>query len=159
MPEAVHEIKVSTPTCASEDSRLIRLTMPLGTSLLKIEPWSSFLSHGRSSRVFQDMNVFDILDVVFGTYARRGSMAPAWRFDVAEPASYPKRRLTSQYQESDLSFVERLMREEGLIYFFEHSGDVPTQSLGTHTMVIAGHGGAFQPATQGSMAFSRQGVS
>lgn len=90
----------------------------------------------RGSRTFQDMSVFDILDVVFGTYVKRGGIAPAWRFDIAEPTAHAKRGFTRQYQESDLAFVERLMREEGLIYFFEYSGNAPSRSLGTHTMVI-----------------------
>jgi len=126
--------------------------------VLRLSPWTSFLAHGRDSRVFQDMSVFDILDVVFGSYAGRGKIAPAWRFDIADSAIYPKRSLTTQYQESDLAFAERLMLEEGLFYFFEHSGAPSSPSLGSHTMVIADHNGAFQPNRQPSVAFTRPGA-
>lgn len=126
--------------------------------VLRLSPWTSFLSHGRDSRVFQDMSVFDILDVVFGSYAGRGKIAPAWRFDIADPGVYPKRSLTTQYQESDLAFVERLMHEEGLFYFFEHSGAPGSASLGSHTMVIADHNGAFQPNAQATVEFTRPGA-
>jgi type VI secretion system secreted protein VgrG len=126
--------------------------------ILRLSPWTSFLAHGRDSRIFQDMSVFDILDVVFGSYAGRGKIAPAWRFDIADPSVYPKRSLTTQYQESDLAFVERLMHEEGLFYFFEHSGAPDSASLGSHTMVIADHNGAFQPNAQAAVEFTRPGA-
>ncbi len=126
--------------------------------VLRLAPWTSFLAHGRDSRVFQDMSVFDILDVVFGSYAGRGRVTPAWRFDLADPGIYPKRSLTTQYQESDLAFAERLMQEEGLFYFFEHTGEPDSPSLGSHTMVIADHNGAFRPNAQSSVAFTRPGA-
>jgi type VI secretion system secreted protein VgrG len=125
---------------------------------LTIEPWTRFLSLGRDSRIFQDMSVFDILDVVFGAYAGRGRIIPDWRFELADRAIYPKRSLTTQYQESDLAFVERLLHEEGLFYFFEHSGAPSSPSLGAHTMVIADHNGAFTPNAQASVAFTRPGA-
>ncbi|MEX5746361.1 type VI secretion system Vgr family protein [Massilia sp. X63] len=126
--------------------------------VLTIEPWTQFLSLGRDSRIFQDMSVFDILDVVFGSYGGRGRIAPAWRFELADRERYPKRSLTTQYQESDLAFVERLMHEEGLFYYFEHRGDPDSASLGSHTMVIADHNGAFTPNVQSSVAFTRPGA-
>ncbi|WP_036248607.1 type VI secretion system Vgr family protein [Massilia sp. BSC265] len=125
---------------------------------LRLEPWTSFLSLGRDSRIFQDMSVFDIVDVVFGSYGGRARLAPAWRLEIADRSSYPKRSLTTQYQESDLAFVERLMIEEGLFYFFEHSGDPDSPSLGSHTMVIADHNGAFQPNQQPQVDFTRPGA-
>ena len=140
MPEPVVEIKFSALLSRlTKEARLIRLAVPQGTELLKVEPWSTFLLPRRSSRIFQDMNVLDILDIVFGSCARRGHVVPLWRFDIAEPMDYPKRSLTTQYQENDLAFAERLMREEGLIYFFEYNADAAGRSLGKQTMVIADH--------------------
>lgn len=46
------------------------------------------------------------------------------------------------------------MREEGLIYFFEHSGNAPSQSLGTHTMVIIDPKGVCLPEVQDAPDFS-----
>jgi type VI secretion system secreted protein VgrG len=123
--------------------------------ILTVEPWSTFLSLGRDSRIFQDMDVFDILDAVFRSYQGRGTLVPAWRFDLVDRGVYPKRSLTTQYQESDLAFVERLMHEEGLFYFFEHSSDSGSPTLGCHTMVIADHNGAFMPNVQASVNFTR----
>ena len=73
--------------------------------VLTLEPWSTFLSLGRDSRVFQDMTVPDILDIVFKRYAGQGRLAPEWRFELADGRVYPRRSLTTQYQESDLAFV------------------------------------------------------
>lgn len=125
---------------------------------LTLQPWSAFLARGRDSRVFQDMTVFDILDAVFGAWQGRGKLAPEWRFEIAERAVYPVRSLTTQYQESDLAFAERLMNEEGLFYFFEHQGDAASPSLGSHQMVIADHNGAFRPNAQPSIRYTQPGA-
>ena len=111
---------------------------------LVAEPWTAFLGHTRDSRIFQDMTVFDILDAVFVRYQGQGRLTPAWRFDLRERALYARRSHTTQYQESDLAFVERLMLDEGLFHFFEHSGDPASPSLGSHELVIADHNGCVQ---------------
>lgn len=126
--------------------------------VLTLEPWTRFLSFGRDSRIFQDMTALDILDVMFRSYAGRGTLAPDWRFEVANRSAYPKRSLTTQYQESDLAFAERLMHEEGLFYFFEHSGAPNSPSLGSHTMVIADHNRAFTPNAQRTVEFTQPGA-
>jgi type VI secretion system secreted protein VgrG len=125
---------------------------------LTIEPWTRFLGMGRDSRVFQDKTVLDILDTVFRSYDNKGRLAPAWRFDLLDRSVYPKRSLTTQYQESDLAFVERLMNEEGLFYFFEHQAKSDSPSFGSHTLVIADHNGAFARNSQPDVRFTRVGA-
>jgi type VI secretion system secreted protein VgrG len=125
---------------------------------LTIEPWTAFLRLGRDSRIFQDQSVLDILETVFAAYHGKGTLAPAWRLDIADPEVYARRSITTQYQESDLAFVERLMSEEGLFYFFEHDGDAASPSLGLHTLVIADHNGAFLPSAQADVRFTQSGA-
>ncbi|MNK76364.1 Phage-related baseplate assembly protein [compost metagenome] len=125
---------------------------------LTMQPWTAFLAHGRDSRVFQDLAVPDILEVVFARYQGQGMLAPAWRFDLLDRAAYPKRSICSQYQESDWAFAERLMSEEGLFYYAEHTGDAGSASLGSHTLVIADHNGSFKPNAQASIAYSQPGA-
>ncbi|QOL49907.1 type VI secretion system Vgr family protein [Massilia litorea] len=125
---------------------------------LTIEPWTRFLSFGRDSRIFQDKTVIEILDSVFKAYAGRGRLIPDWRFELADSRVYPKRSLTTQYQESDLAFSERLMHEEGLFTFFEHSGAPDSPALGSHVLVIADHNGACQANVQASVEFTRPGA-
>lgn len=125
---------------------------------LLIEPWTAFLDKTRDSRVFQDMNVLDILDIVFARYHGQGRLVPKWRFDIIDRGQYLRRSHTSQYQESDLAFAERLMFEEGLFYFFEHSGDARSASLGEHCLVIADHNGAFKSGLQEAVRFTQPGA-
>jgi type VI secretion system secreted protein VgrG len=132
---------------------------------LTIEPWLSFLGHGRDSAVFQDQSVLDIVQSVLtdyqtgGAWQGAGKLQPAWRLDVFDASVYPKRSLTTQYQESDLAFIERLLLEEGLFYWFEHSGPAANgssgESLGTHTLVIADHNGAFKANARSEVRFSQ----
>jgi type VI secretion system VgrG family protein len=124
---------------------------------LTIEPWTAFLALGRDSRVFQDKSVVDIIDTVLAAYDGKGRLAPAWRFQV-DRALYPQRSLTTQYQESDLAFVRRLMSEEGLFAFFEHAGDPEGPALGTHTLVIADSNDAFEPNAQAVARFTQPGA-
>jgi type VI secretion system secreted protein VgrG len=122
---------------------------------LTVEPWLAFTAIGRDSRVFQDMTVFDILDTVFKAWQGKGRLVPEWRFDIVERDRYPLRSLTTQYQESGLAFAERLMNEEGLFYFFEHTAAPDSPALGGHMMVIADHNGSFKPNSQANIAFTQ----
>jgi type VI secretion system secreted protein VgrG len=50
------------------------------------------------------------------------------------------------------------MGEEGLFYYFEHTGDADSPSLGSHTMVIAYHNGSFKPNKQAQIRFTQSGA-
>ncbi len=126
--------------------------------VLTIEPWSAFMAHGRDSRTFQDKSVFDILDAVFRGWQGLGKLVPDWRYDIAERRAYPVRSLTCQYQESNLAFAERLMHEEGLFYYFEHSAAPDSDHLGSHTLVIADHNGGFKANAQAEVRFTQPGA-
>ncbi|RNF82390.1 type VI secretion system Vgr family protein [Montanilutibacter psychrotolerans] len=120
---------------------------------LVLEPWLAFARQRIDSYVFQDMTVVEIVESVFADYADAGKLAPAWRWELADQSVYRKRSLTTQYQESDLAFVERVLAEEGIGYWFEHRGDTGGESLGTHTLVLADHNDAFVDA--GAVRFHR----
>ncbi|MCB1901135.1 MAG: type VI secretion system tip protein VgrG [Rhodocyclaceae bacterium] len=104
--------------------------------LLRIEPWLAFLGHGRDSYIFQDRTVFEIVDEVFGDWSGKGRLQPVWRWEIADRRVYPKRSITTQFEESDLTFVQRLLAEEGLFCWFEHEA-VDDGTLGSHCLVIA----------------------
>ena len=129
----------------------------LARYVLTVEPWTAFLALGRDSRIFQDKTVVDIIDTVFAAYDGKGRLAPAWRFQV-DRSLYPRRSLSTQYQESDLAFVRRLMSEEGLFGFFEHAGDPAGASLGAHTLVIADGNDAFKPNPQAAVRYTQPGA-
>jgi type VI secretion system secreted protein VgrG len=69
------------------------------------------LTRRAQSRIFQHLNVPDILKKVFAgldvTYEIQGTFHP--------------RDYCVQYRETDFNFASRLMEEEGIYYFFEHT--------------------------------------
>lgn len=109
---------------------------------LVVEPWFALLGKRVDSYVFHDMSVVEIVESVFSDYAGQGALAPAWRWNLADPSVYARRSLTTQYEESDLAFVQRLLAEEGIYYWFEHEGDAGADTLGRHVLVLADHAGA-----------------
>ncbi|WP_332879294.1 type VI secretion system Vgr family protein [Massilia sp. S19_KUP03_FR1] len=116
---------------------------------LTLEPWTAFLARNRDSRVFQYKTVREILDAVFNGWRAQGKLTPSWRYDLVD--AYPQRSLSTQYQESDWAFAERLMDEAGLFYWFEHTRE-------RHQLVIADHNGAFKPNRQASVRFTQSGA-
>jgi type VI secretion system secreted protein VgrG len=77
--------------------------------------WQLGLSH--RSRVFQDMTVQGIVSTVL---QEDGLSATDFAFDLE--TSLPTREYCVQYRESDLSFIMRLLEQEGIYFFFEQTG-------------------------------------
>lgn len=125
---------------------------------LVVRPWLAFLEWRRDSRVFQGLSVIEIIEQVFRAYQGQGRLLPAWRWALADRSVYPRRSLCIQYQETDLAFVQRLMREEGLFCWFEHQGDRGAAPYGGHTLVIADHNGAFEPNRQPRVRYTQPGA-
>ncbi|EKT4457724.1 type VI secretion system tip protein TssI/VgrG [Pseudomonas sp. CJQ_7] len=90
----------------------------------ELVPWIWILSRRRDSRIFQDKTTEQIVKEVFDYYL---SLAEH-EFRLSQPLkpiSY-----CTQYQESDLNFVLRLLEQEGLFFTFEHSQE-------GHRMIIS----------------------
>jgi type VI secretion system secreted protein VgrG len=87
---------------------------------LEIVPELWLLTRRRQSRIFQGKSVPEILKAVLTglevTYEIQGTFEP--------------RNYCTQYRESDFDFASRLMEEEGIYYFFEHSA-------GGHRLIVA----------------------
>ncbi|MGD8277599.1 MAG: type VI secretion system tip protein TssI/VgrG [Gemmatimonadota bacterium] len=96
-----------------------------------IVPWLWFLSLSRDCRIFQEMSVLEIIEKVFKDLGFTDFKKKCTR-------SYPKREYCVQYRETHLDFVSRLMEDEGIFYFFEHSDS-------KHTLVLADGNNAFAP--------------
>lgn len=121
---------------------------------LRLQPWLAFLSQRVDSYVFHDKTVVEIIEDIFADY---GGLAPEWRWVLNDASQYAKRSLTTQYQESDLAFVQRLLAEEGIFYWFEHEGDPDAAAFGKHTLVLADH--AHDVTDLGSVRFHRSNES
>ena len=97
---------------------------------LTIEPPIALLRHRRTSRVFQDLSVPDIVQqIVHEHQAANPVFARAqtieFKLGPAQPRSY-----CLQYREDDFSFIVRLLHEEGYAWRFEYvDGDAPQVKL------------------------------
>ncbi|QEO26384.1 type VI secretion system Vgr family protein [Xanthomonas translucens] len=123
---------------------------------LVVEPWLALLAQRVDSYVFQDMSVVEIAESVFADYAEQGALAPAWRWELSDRSTYAKRSLTTQYEETDVAFLRRLLAEEGIAYWFEHTGAADSDTRGTHTLVLSDHNAAF--AALGTVRYHRHDV-
>lgn len=80
---------------------------------VQIVPAMWMLSLHRQTRVFQDKTVLDIVRKVLEPY----SIMPR----VNVKSLYPTLEYCTQYRETDLEFVERLLEEHGIFYYFIHN--------------------------------------
>ena len=79
---------------------------------LRVVPRLWLLSRRRNSRIFQGLYAHEIVSAVLS------ESGIAHRFALRQ--TYPRRIYCTQYQETDLEFVSRLLAEEGIFFFFDH---------------------------------------
>ncbi|MFK7089435.1 type VI secretion system Vgr family protein [Chromobacterium violaceum] len=98
---------------------------------ITVEPPFALLRHRRTSRVFQDMTVPDIIKQIISEHqAANPAFARVQTLDIKVDAAQPSRSYCLQYKESDFDFIVRLMHEEGFGWRFEHvDGDSPQVRL------------------------------
>lgn len=83
---------------------------------LHAAPWLAALALRRDSFIYQDRSVQDIVSEIFADYPQA-----AFAFELSAPL--PPLATCTQYRESDLQFVQRILAEAGLSYRFEHQQD------------------------------------
>ncbi len=99
-------------------------------------PWVEMLRLGSQSRVWQGKSVVEIIDTVLGDAAYSGYAAWRWGEESANGkediqaflALGPNagvRTYCTQYRETDLAFLSRLLASEGLGYRIEETNDAP----------------------------------
>lgn len=97
-----------------------------------VRPWIWLLSQPTNCRIFQNKTVPEIIKTVFRSHGLT---------DLKEclTGEYQNHEFITQYRETDLNFVSRLMEDEGIYYFFTHHADKHTlvlaDSYGAHTKV------------------------
>lgn len=82
---------------------------------LRLEPALALLALRRDCYIFQDKNVRDIVTELLADY-------PQVRFEFDVTQTLTPRAICTQYRESDLDFLARLLASEGLSWRFEHDG-------------------------------------
>ena len=87
---------------------------------VEVVPKLWLFSQMRDNRIFQNLTVPEIVQQVLKGIDLKLQLIKR----------YPKREYCVQYRETNLDFVSRLLEDEGIFYFFEHTAD-------KHLMVIA----------------------
>ncbi len=100
------------------------------------KPWVEMLRFGSHSRVWQGKSVAEIIDSVLSDAAYSGYAAWRWGEEsdsgkediqdfLAQGPNAGVRAYCTQYRETDLAFLSRLLASEGLGYRVEETGDAP----------------------------------
>jgi len=88
-----------------------------------LRPWFWFLTLTKNCQIFQNMSTPEIIKAIFKELGFSD-------FKDSLKGTYTKREYCVQYDETAFSFVCRLMEDDGIFYFFEHSES-------KHTLVLA----------------------
>ncbi|MGD2154635.1 MAG: type VI secretion system tip protein TssI/VgrG, partial [Gemmatimonadales bacterium] len=80
----------------------------------EIVPWFWFLSLSSDCKIFQNLSVPEIVEQVFKDQGYSD-------FEVKCVKNYNAREYCVQYRETHLNFISRLLEEEGISYFFQHT--------------------------------------
>ena len=92
-----------------------------------VVPWLWFLTRISDCAIFQQQSVPEIVEAIFRKYGFTD-------FELKLNNTYAQREYCVQYRESAFKFVSRLLEEEGISYYFEHS---PAK----HTLILVDNPG------------------
>ena len=98
-----------------------------------VRPWLWYLTRTADCRIFQDLSVPEIVEKVFADHG------PIANFQFKLDRSYRTRVYCVQYRETDFNFVARLLEEEGIYWYFEHTD-------GAHQLVLVDDPSFHEPA-------------
>ena len=88
-----------------------------------IEPFLALLRNQfRTHRFFVNKSVPEVVAEVLTEHGLKD-----WEYEFTLKEDYPKREQINQYRESDLAFIERLLAEVGIFYFFTLQPDTQTE--------------------------------
>jgi type VI secretion system secreted protein VgrG len=111
----------------------------------EVVPWLWFLTRTANCRIFQNKSVPDIVQGLFDELGYSDYQANLQR-------SYAKWDYCVQYRETAFNFVSRLMEQEGIFYFFNHSD-------GKHTLVLADSKSAYTDCVESQITYAKGGGS
>ncbi|CNK96799.1 putative Rhs accessory genetic element [Yersinia enterocolitica] len=106
--------------------------------ILTLEPSLTLLTMGRVMRIWQNVSVPELVHTLLSEHGIN-------QLDLQLHGNYPKREYCVQYRESAFNFIQRLLEEEGIYYYFRHSES-------EHTLVLADHPASHR-AIQGDKLF------
>jgi len=86
-------------------------------------PWLWLLTRTYDSRIFQQLSTPEIIEQIFSENGFND-------YKIQLHDQYEKREYCVQYRETDFNFISRLLEDEGIYYYFEHTDS-------KHTLIIA----------------------
>ncbi|RJT45061.1 type VI secretion system Vgr family protein [Rahnella woolbedingensis] len=98
----------------SEDQTVYQITLSPFLALLQ----NQFRTH----RFFVNKSVPEVVEQILQEHGLKD-----WEYEFALKQTYLKREQINQYQENDLAFIERLLSELGIFYFFTLQPDTQTE--------------------------------
>lgn len=107
---------------------------------LTMVPWLWFLTQTSNCRIFQEMTAKDIISDVFN---QLGFSDFEFQADGGSSREY-----CVQYNESDFHFISRLLEEEGIAYYFQHSDS-------KHQLVMVDQPNAFEECAETDLEYSK----
>ncbi|MCP3944860.1 MAG: type VI secretion system tip protein VgrG [Desulfobacteraceae bacterium] len=109
-------IKWSSSCLFTLDTFQLRITFALTAGFLTIVPDLWLLNLRSNIRIFQNKKSIDIIKKVL----KDAGINPT-QYKVQTTKAYEPREYCVQYRETDYNFICRLMEEEGIYFYFEHS--------------------------------------
>lgn len=106
---------------------------------ITIVPWLWFLSKTNDHRIFQEMKAKEIIETIFQDLGFND-------FDFRAGGGKP-REYCVQHNESDLNFVSRLLEEEGIAYYFQHTD-------GKHKLILVDQKNAYEDCPQTDLEYN-----
>jgi type VI secretion system secreted protein VgrG len=110
---------------------------------LTVVPKLWFLGQTSDCRFYHNMTVPDIVQEILGDFS-----VPV---QSKLTGSYTAREYTVMFNESYLHFIQRLLEDEGIFYFFDHAD-------GDHTMILADKNTVFQDINNPEIKLQDQGA-
>ena len=81
-----------------------------------LEPRLALLGHTQRSAIYQNTSVIEVIEKVLQFHGFEGA-----DYEFKLEHQYPERELITQWRESDLAFIQRLLAEVGIGYRLEYS--------------------------------------
>ena len=100
---------------------------------IDLRPTLAYLGHSFDQRIFQNLTAPQIIAAVLEEHGLLDGTDYRMQFG---PYVYPERVYCTQYDESDLRFIQRLCEEEGISFHFQHSEDGHTVVFGDDASVF-----------------------
>jgi type VI secretion system secreted protein VgrG len=146
MRDAADRERVVTGVVAEATAQAFDNTLGRATLVLRPMVWRQSL--GRDCYSSQDVTVRDVVDDVLSDYTGQ------YRWELTR--SYPRYPYRVQYREDDWTYVNRLLEEEGIYYWFDHEADSILVMSDSSTSAPDMAGGALLPWVRESAMLPEQ---